>query len=805
MVKKFMWSLVGVVVAGMVVPSGSWGQAAKGMRGGTGPVEIEEITVTAQKREESIQETPISVMAITGDALTEKGISSVTDLQQSVPNMRLSGGTTGESTITIGMRGTANGEISMTAQPTVGLHVDGFYIAHTFGANMDLEDLERVEVLRGPQGTLFGRNTSGGAINIVTKKPTQERSITVSTEVGNYDAFKGRVTVNVPLIGKNGYFQSDALGTLSLRENAVYRSHEPYVDNKSPTNVPTSGAAGLSNLNRVSNLTALRWQPTKDVTVDYSFEYHRYREAPSATQVTHIYPGGPSSLIPYMRDQRVDSLGNNAVFSNDLSLHRLTDDGNHRMQLLTLAWDLGEVPGLGSVTLKSISGYRSMTTDNQNDQDGSPLHVGDFHLHVNLDTWSEEVQVIGTAPRVRYVLGAYYYGEHNTEESRQVLLNATDNFHYVDKGTDASLAPFGQITVTPPILNDKLSITAGVRYTYESVSVNKDFLCVRAGLPGVPVNFCNRGIAGLNNFNSTVTKSYGAHGTGLPALSPMANIAYQWTDSTMTYFRASRGYQSGGVNGRATDPRLFNTFDPEKLLAFEGGVKSQWFDNRLRLNADGFLSEYTDQVVQVFMSSPTGGVETINQNAGASEFWGFELEAVALPLRGVEASLNYSYLNSRYLKWSAQKQDANGPVFTGPNNDIPVMENVANLRDVPLAPDHNISVGLTYTAPPTTAGVFSAHIDGYWQDSVVNHPVRPQPDMEGNYAVFNGRLQFVAIPLQKGSLDLALYGHNLLNRQYRAFGYDLGDPKVNGLGWSVNAFGDPRTFGVQLTYNFTES
>jgi iron complex outermembrane receptor protein len=285
----------------------------------------------------------------------------------------------------------------------------------------------------------------------------------------------------------------------------------------------------------------------------------------------------------------------------------------------------------------------------------------------------------------------------------------------------------------------------------------------------------------------------------------MANIAYQWTDNTMTYFRVSRGYQSGGVNGRATDPRDFKTYGPEKLLAFEGGVKSQWLDNRLRLNVDGFLSEYTDQVVQVFRASPGRGVATINENAGESEFWGFELEAVALPLRGVEASLNYSYLNSRYLKWSAQKFDANGAVFTGPNNDIPVMENVANQRDVPFAPDHNISVGLTYTAPPTTAGVFSAHIDAYWQDSVVNHPVRPQPDREGNYAVFNGRLQFVNIPLQKGSLDLALYGHNLLNRQYRAFGYDLGDPKAGGLGWSNNVFGDPRTFGVQLTYNFTES
>lgn len=172
---------------------------------------------------------------------------------------------------------------------------------------------------------------------------------------------------------------------------------------------------------------------------------------------------------------------------------------------------------------------------------------------------------------------------------------------------------------------------------------------------------------------------------------------------------------------------------------------------------------------------------------------------MALPLRGLEASLNYAYLNSKYLKWSAQKFDAAGqPVFDANGNAV--LENVANQRDVPLAPDHTIMVGLTYTAPPTSAGVFSAHVDAFWQDSVVNHPVRPQYDMNGNYALFNGRLQLADIPLQKGSLDIAAYGHNLANRQYRSFGIDLG-----ALGWTVNTFGDPRTFGLQLTYNFTAS
>jgi iron complex outermembrane receptor protein len=792
---------------GLGFPPATFGQAVKSKKPGGGAVEIEEITVTAQKREESIQEIPISVTAVTSDVLRQRGAVSLSDLTESVPGLQAVVGSSGSSSMEIGMRGTSNGDPSMSQNPTVGLYVDGFYIAKIQGANLDLEDLDRVEVLRGPQGTLYGKNTVGGAVNFVTKKPSEERSITASTEVGNYDAFRGRVTVNVPLIGRNGFFQSDSVGTLSLRENAVYRSHEPYVDNRSPTNVPASGAAGLNNLNRVLNMTSLRWQPTKDLTVDYSFEYHRFRQSGTAAQVSHIYPGspvsaGPFDLTPYLQPDRVDSMANNDVISPDGRHHRLKDDGNNRMHILTAAWDLGRVPWLGNVTLKSISGYRSMSVAGDTDLDGSPLHVADFTLTENLETWSEELQVIGTAPRVHYVLGAYAYGDHTTEISNENLFAGADQFYYINTGKTSSYAPFGQVTYTPPVFSDKLSITAGLRYTQEHVSTHRNFRCLNVTAevaPGVYRDVCNLGIPGLNNFNLSVAKSFGAHGTALPGLSPMGDVSYQWTDNTMTYFRISRGFQSGTVNGRATYPELFKTVEPEKLWAYEGGVKSQWLDKRLRLNLDGFLSEYTDQQVTVFRSSPTSGAVSSLENAGASEFWGFELEMVALPLREVEAILNYSYINTKYLKYQEQKFTAQGQPVFGPNGE-PIYQNAANLNQVPLAPDHTITVGLTYTAPPTSVGVFSAHVDGYWQDSMVTHSAPPQYDACPSYVVFNGRLQFMDIPLQKGSLDIALYSRNLFNRQYRVFGIDLG-----GLGYTVDNYGDPRTFGVQLTYNFNAS
>ncbi|MFN8625916.1 MAG: TonB-dependent receptor [Candidatus Binatia bacterium] len=200
--------------------------------------EIEEITVVAQKREESIQEVPVSVTALTGETLEDRGVFDVEAVGQAAPNVRIAVGAGGSAGAVVVMRGTGSGNPNLSFQTAAGLYVDGAYLSKLQGSNLDLEDLERVEVLRGPQGTLYGRNTIAGAINFITRKPSDEREITLRTEAGNYDYFKVRATVNVPLIGKNGYFQSDAIGTLSLRQTVMYKSHDGYWRNQSPTNVP---------------------------------------------------------------------------------------------------------------------------------------------------------------------------------------------------------------------------------------------------------------------------------------------------------------------------------------------------------------------------------------------------------------------------------------------------------------------------------------------------------------------------------------------------------------------------------------
>jgi len=785
------------VCFGLLAPRGSWAQAAKAKAAPKMEAEIEEITVTAQKREESIQETPLSVTAITTSQLEQRGVTDLSGLGQVAPNVRITTNPGSQSSVTVSMRGVADGSPAVTQAQSAGKYVDGVYISQLSGSNIDVEDLERVEVLRGPQGTLYGRNTIAGAINFITRKPTEERSSALKTEAGNFETFRSRLTVNVPLVGQNGFWQSDTLGTISLRQNLAYKTHDAYFDNSSPTAVPTGGARGFNNLNRVFSMTALRWQPIEPLTIDYSFEYHRYADSSAAFQLTYIYPTAippklvsPDGLVPYVRTNRVDAIGNNAVYESNkkdaslagpgnafgYSTHPFADDGHHSMHILTAAYDLGEVGPLGTVTVKSISAFRDFTHAQTQDLDGTPLHLLEFHSVLHTQHWSEELQWVGTAPRINYVGGFYYYGEHSAQDQSQVFVGGFSDLPYRTVATTQSLAPYGQVTYTPPILSDKLSLTLGLRYTHDQVHVDHYVYATSSQKP----------------FESHRGKAFG----GSDGISPMGNLAYQWTDDLMTYFRVARGFKAGGFNGTTNDPVAFSIpYKPEKLLQYELGFKSEWLDKRLQFNGTGFYSDYTDKQVNQFVASPSGGAVSALGNADSAEIWGSELQVVAVPLRGLQASASYSLALPKFLKWN-DLQTVNGQQ---------VSVNVARDRSFAMTPQHQATIGLTYTAPPTSFGTFSAHFDGYWQDKVTyianDQTAGARADRGWNYAIFNGRLQFAEIPLSKGTLDLSVFGYNLFDRKYRIYGIDFGAQ----LGVAGNSYGNPRTFGIGLSYNFTAS
>jgi iron complex outermembrane receptor protein len=461
--------------------------------------------------------------------------------------------------------------------------------------------------------------------------------------------------------------------------------------------------ADYRNEDRLFNFTALRWQPCRPITIDYALEYHRRKENPDVSQVTFMYPARVGFLkalgfdsSPYVLKNRSDSVPSSNALASDLTIHRPRNDANHQMQTLTGAWDVGEINGLGAVTLKSISVYRSFLNDNVSATvEGQPLHILDSNARIDTQSWSEELQVIGAGPRVHYVVGLYYFGEYDSWISQSVIFKGLSRSNYKNYRKNKSYAGYGQVTWTPPILGDKLSLTAGVRMTQEQIHLTHLFVGFSSPT-GKPV------------FVSEGGKAFGGiQGPGTPGVDPMGDISYQWTNDLMTYFRVSRGFTSGGFNSSATSPALFREFRPETLWQFESGIKSQWFDNRLRVNADGYFSYYKDLQQSVARFSPELGVYSVASNVDRAEIWGMEVEATAIPFRGVEATVGYSFLAPKFTKWLDQKVDAaNHPILDSSGN--PVLENVADRRSFAYSPRNQISGGVTYTAPPTAAGTFSA-------------------------------------------------------------------------------------------------
>ena len=350
-----------------------------------------------------------------------------------------------------------------------------------------------------------------------------------------------------------------------------------------------------------------------------------------------------------------------------------------------------------------------------------------------------------------------------------------------NKFDNYAIAPYGQASWVPPILQDMLTVTAGLRFTYEKKKQTRDYDCIYIFDPNNPAgNTCDF-VPDLVNLKADKT---------FDNLSPMGNIALQITDDLLGYARVARGFKSGGFNGRATTAAAFlEPYDEETLTSYELGIKSDWLDNRLRLNASGFFTDYEDLQVAVF--EPTAGqIVSKLQNAAKAEIWGAELELTAIPLPGVDVRATYAFLDPEYKEF-CNTRDPDTGLCT---------EDITDTAKFVITPDHTASLGIGYTAPPSDRGTFSVRLDGYWQDAVWFLVKDNYQNNQGGYFVLNGRAEVADIPTENGSIDVALWARNLLDTNYREFGIDFGE----ALGYSGNIYGDPRTVGVELVWNWVK-
>jgi len=674
---------------------------------------LEEVTVTAQRREESMQETPIAITAFAGEALEAQRVTNVMDLMNKVPSLTLVPFAGTRAAPNLFIRGMGNLNAQTTKDNATGIYIDGVPVGRSIGLATDIADLERVEVLRGPQGTLWGRNTTAGAINFITKRPDDQLSFGVRLTAGSWEQRSGRVKINVPVTDK-------------LFVRAVYMRGEDdgWIDNLNAT-LPNQINFNEDRKKQAMRL-AVRFAPTENFTADYAYDNSEMMFGNHFYQVI----GGPTA-VPGRQESSNSVLG---LHPSD------TEVGGHS---LTLAWELG------SVTLKSISGYRDL--DSRTD-----MNFIDAFTQGNVQAqhqFSQELQVIGNVlgGRVKYAAGLFYFEEGSHEAITSSFAGGAliDSWLVWADGTSAAI--YGQATWTPPILNDRMDLTLGVRYTEDSRKATKTYLN-----PGFTPALTGQVVAGDRDFSS---------------FNPAVTVAYRFSDAIHGYGKFSTGYRAGGFNTQSTPAFFGPGFNEENVEAWEVGLKSDLLERRLRVNLAAFRSKYTDLQVD---QRRTPAIFTDTLNAGSATVKGVELESVAIIGRGLSANIFYSWLDGEYGSYIDNGVD------------------YASARYMQNAPKNQLGAGFEYAFPHFGIGDLTLSVDYRKQDEFYANPLAYS--LSPGYEVWNARLQLAAIPVPQGTLRLAAWARNLADERYRL--------ATTNLGQMAAQFGPPRAMGVDLSYEF---
>ena len=735
--------------------------------------QLEEIVVTARRTEEKQQSVPVAVSAITAAAIERLNIQNPSQLSQTIPNFVLSQGAGGPTNIAISIRGIGNQEPLLTVDAPVGVYLDGVYLGRDAAINMDLVDLQQVEVLRGPQGTLFGRNTSGGAVNMITKDPANAFGFDEKAGYGGEDGWFSRTTVNTGYLGGS---------TIKATVSYMHRDRDGWVNNPY-----ASSANGPGSLHSDAVWAKIRGDFSDNFSIVNAFDYDTLDGQPEGFQLVAASPAvkayfSQSPLFggdPFvLTGKRLDTLRLAHYPYQAATQHSATIGDS-----ITAKYDVND-----EVSVKSITGYRHWYASEPSsfgaDYKGLVLNLADNSVSVqrvlplsgtqDVSQYqvSEEAQLTWKTDRWNAVGGLYYFYEHVREDNPNYFTFVIPtgiaspaylglNFDRTTAGlkyreNSASYAAYGQTSYKPPILDDKLSLTVGLRYTIDHRSINLED-------PGVPGR--NGGV-NYYNFNYNVSASY------------------QWTDEIMSYARISSGYKAGGFNARVTDPNASLVFNPEKATAYEIGLKTEWMDHRLRFNATGFYTDYKNLQVNQY----TGGVGTTTNSDANYE--GFELESQFLPFHELALDGSIGYVNPVYTYYP----------YTNPVTGK--LDNYASIAKFPYVPDWTIHIGAQYYFPEQSWGAPSLRVEysmmseRYWFGTNLSNanPLNNAIKDPGQN-LLSARLIVSDIPVPRGTMEVQVYGTNLLDQDLRDSGIDFG-----GLGTAGVSFGEPRSIGFTLNY-----
>lgn len=737
--------MIGVALAAMVLPQLASAQEATADDAG----QVTDIIVTAERRETRLQDTPISITALEAGAVEAQGVKTINDLAATVPNLTSTTGPQGSGDANFFVRGVGQFDVIVTNDPGVGVYVDGVYLGRTVGASLDSGDIGRVEVLRGPQGTLFGRNTLGGAISVTSKAPDPDKfGATLRGTYGSRERIDVDGSLNFALGGEN-----------ALRVYGYTRNQDGFARNA------FTGAL-FGKTERYGGKARLNAEPTSGVRIDLAADYGLDRSNPAPSVNRAIVPA-PFFPADAGNDRSTDFY---TVFASNSPEARNRTYGFSG----TVAFDVGDA------TLKSITAYRNLDSFSTSDPDGTGYRLYDQNVTTRQNQFSQELQISGDAfdKRLSYLLGGYFFRERANQELALCFapitpvptarFNACNTWTQQNNQLTNSYAVFGQARFK---VAEPLSITLGGRYTWENKSIVSnqffDFRPAGTGFnptPGAPP-------PGLRIVAPIVTNL--ADNLKFQKFTPKVGVEFKARDTVLVFASYAKGFRSGGFNGRLIAPQTrVPSYAPDTNDTYEVGIKADALDRALRVNVTGFYSKYKG--IQQTISDPI--VQFRVANAGSAELYGFEAEITAVPTRGLRFNAGVGYTSSKF-------------------QDVPAAVGPINGNRLPFSPEYTVATGLEYEI---AAGGFSVtpRVDYRYQSTVFFSPFNLPLERQSGYGLLSARLTVASE--NEGRYSLAVYGDNLTQERYYTFGQDA----LAAQGVAYSYLGRPREYGVTASLKF---
>ena len=699
---------------------------------------LEEIVVTAQKREQSLQDAPIAITAISESTIDDLDIANVVDLAGMAPNVHIINTPSNNTAATIAMRGGTTINPAITWEPTVGMYLDGVYLGKGQGSIFDVADLERVEILRGPQGTLYGRNTLGGAINLISKKPSGAGT-SAKVTVGNYGLRQSQLIADYE-IGKNIY--TKVVMNSKVRGGYVNNNESPYQAAQGVVPNTTSGTE-LDTIDSKGFKFTVAYEGDK-TSVNLSLDKTDQDNKPPFAQLTNTIPNW-STAFGVGASARTGGL---KLWPIELFTNAERQAVSH---INTPTYETSVVEGTSLTiarevslgTLKAIWSKRKTNWDDRLDLDGGPFPIADTERHTNYSAKTLEIQLAGSSDKMEYVIGYYKMQDDAFTANPQSFFGGGQVFKQNYAGSGDSKAIFGQLTYS---FSETTDVTIGVRKTREDKEGFKEYVGIISA-------------SGEGSFEDTT-------GTFI--------LSRDYSENTNLYFKVAEGFKAGGFNAESSNPFAAATpYAPETISSTEFGLKGKYFNNRMMLNVAYFDNEHEDMQISYFTANAAAASEVINNSADIS---GLEIETTTIINDSTRLMLNLGTLDSEF---TGNKTASDGYL----------------LEQVPYSPETTI-----YASLEKDFGNYRMRLDHSRIGEHPTFPYNSKdPRAALTTLASRGTTDFRLLTEPMENLQLNFWIKNLTDEGHRMSSIPFG-PAFGQL--TLSYFSAPRTIGMDLHYKF---